>query len=529
MITSFEVGAIFDIDANPAMGSLTALQEKMQGLLATTGEVKGEFASLGRMNPFGRAARGADNLRDAMGRAAKGATDYTAAASAAGAATESAATSAVTSINTIAAAWDRASLQEQAYRDKASRPYAAVPSIGGGRGLMDDDEFVSAPRPRRIGGQRQIGSEPLDAEFEEVFQQRLLAGAGGGGGLVSSSGSYSGSSGPYRSGRSNLANVGGAGIGGSGGIGAPPGGGIPLNFQAPRPSGGPSAGVAMLEGFSVFEALKIAAQEDQSLRLGELALQLPTEGPLEAGYKEKLRDIARRASDGTIYSEGLTAAAIPVLAGPAGFHGDEGLEQFGSLFPIAIRSAEVAQQRHLGGLDDTLKANVGYAHMLGTYSGQPAIDSLNQLQAIGASVGKTPAEEENILGYSVPIGKALGGNVEDIADVTGFIQRQGLNSTTAGTGLAALMLQLTHAETLDAHDTHARARRRSAESEFASAMHLTPQAVHQLRSTNRESKKVEALEDIGLLDHQGHLADRLSTQGNRLNGGQADCRRSCSR
>ena len=263
----------------------------------------------------------------------------------------------------------------------------------------------------------------------------------------------------------------------------------------------------------MFEALKIAAQEDQSLRLGELALQLPTEGPLEAGYKEKLRDIARRASDGTIYSEGLTAAAIPVLAGPAGFHGDEGLEQFGSLFPIAIRSAEVAQQRHLGGLDDTLKANVGYAHMLGTYSGQPAIDSLNQLQAIGASVGKTPAEEEKILGYSVPIGKALGGNVEDIADVTGFIQRQGLNSTTAGTGLAALMLQLTHAETLDAHDTHARARRRSAESEFASAMHLTPQAVHQLRSTNRESKKVEALEDIGLLDHQGHLADRLPTGG----------------
>ena len=277
--------------------------------------------------------------------------------------------------------------------------------------------------------------------------------------------------------------------------------------------GGVLHGMApLIEAGGVYEAEKSAAEEDLAIRnaLIEGLHITPEQDPQRFQRSmEQMRQIASEAARGTIYSESQSAVAMPVLARELGFTGQEGMEKFGQIYRPALQAAEVAQQTGLGSLDSSLSAGVEYAHMTGSYDPAQLEQHLNVLRSVAQLTNQTMHGEESILKYSVPIGIAAGMDPDEAAVQTGFLQQRGFNSSTAGTGLSALILGALN--TGGGIGGHLETTRRQMEHQFASALHLTPgEATAQ--HGGRGSEHVRALADLGIT-HGGQLTT-VDAQGN---------------
>lgn len=271
------------------------------------------------------------------------------------------------------------------------------------------------------------------------------------------------------------------------------------------PIGGILQGMApLVEGAGVYESEKSAMHEDLAIRnaLIEGLHITPEQDPQKFEQSmQQMREIARQAASGTIFSEARSAEAMPVLARELGFTGDEGMQKFSQIYRPALQAAEVAQQTGLGGLDSSLSASVEYAHMTGAYEPKELEQHLNVLRSVAQLTNQSMHGEETILKYSVPIGMAGGMNPDDAAIQTGFLQQQGFNSSTAGTGLSAVILGALNSG--GGISSHLEQSRHKMEHSFAAAVRLSPQEAKEAHG-GRGSAHVQALAELGIT-HGGKL------------------------
>lgn len=354
---------------------------------------------------------------------------------------------------------------DRAEQENYDRDYRAAQRENSDRNARYDNDRRSAERENREYDERER-LRVRDAQPDVNFSDTIEAGGAG-----------------YVGGR--------AGSGGRG-HGRTPVGGI-LHGMAP-----------LIEGAGVYESEKHAMQEDLAIRNTLIeGLHITPEQGQEQFQKamQDMRQIALDASRGTIYSESRAAEAMPVLARELGFTGQEGMQKFSQIYRPALQAAEVAQQTGLGGLDSSLSASVEYAHMTGAYDPKELEQHLNVLRSIAQLTNQTMHGEESILKYSVPIGMAGGMNADDAAIQTGFLQQQGFNSSTAGTGLSAVILgALNSGGGIGAHLEHTR---KQMEHEFANTLHLDPKAAEEQHG-GKGSAHTAALAALGITQG-GHL------------------------
>ncbi len=168
------------------------------------------------------------------------------------------------------------------------------------------------------------------------------------------------------------------------------------------------------------------------------ASPLPPAGQDEAAAAmQQLRGVAATSPAGTICGERRSPEGVMGIARELDFTGGEGLAKLSQVARPLLQAAEVAE---MTGLSNMVSAGIEYAHMTGSYEPAALEARLNTLRSIARLTRQTMKGEESILNYSVPIGIAAGMDLDKVAMETGFLQQQGFNTSTAGTGLAALIL-----------------------------------------------------------------------------------------
>jgi len=219
----------------------------------------------------------------------------------------------------------------------------------------------------------------------------------------------------------------------------------------------------------------------------------------KAAYLSTLHDIARQAAIGTIYTETETAQAMLGAAQMAGFTGKAGLAQFASVFPIALRMAEVGQMQGLGSIEDNIKAAIGYAHLTQRYSAAQLVPGLDEVLAIAERTHTSIAQTLTTMKYGLPMAVAAGANVDQAAAAIGFLMRAGLGRS-AGFSIGQMILGvLTAGGPINAQLAQYRAAVDRALGKSAPKF-------------QNLTAHVAALKDLGILDKAGHLAV-LNKQG----------------
>lgn len=474
-VVSFEVGAIFTIqnDGADTLASMadqfTRLDELARGLQATIDTLsKDGLANLsggvdrlsGTLASLEEKSRG---LTDTMTSGIDGATASIGRA--------------VDQANALAQAWDRAAAAASRFSDSAR-----------GGGMFGSRDAMPVP----YAGSGGVSAPSADEAFEGPEEVLRLTDGGGGGIPLTGIGGYA-------FGRANSRRGGGSGGGGGNGGGGGRGGGGHRGGI-----GGMVEGMMPLaEAFGGYEAIKSAMQEDLALRISLIeGLHIDPGSPEFGADMAKLRGVATDASKGTIFSGAQTAVAMPYMARELGFTGPDGIAKLAQIFPTAVHAAEVAKMSGLGSMEGSLSAAVEYAHMTGSYEPKELSQRLNVLRTLATLTNNSMEGEEHILKYSVPIGVASGMNPDQTAIATGFLQQQGFNSSTAGTGLSAIMLgALNTGGGIDAHLERAR---KSAESGFEHSLHMTYAQSLKQGGTGM-SQHVAALHALGIVDAGGHL------------------------
>src|SRR5487761_2625293 len=267
-------------------------------------------------------------------------------------------------------------------------------------------------------------------------------------------------------------------------------------------SGGLLGGMAEIgEVAAGYESAKQSMEEDLALRNALIeGFHFKDNTPAFHKGMQQLRDTVHTGSEGTIFSESRVAQALPFMARESGFVGEKGLAEFQRVFKPALQAAEVAKMSHLGGLEDSLSASMEYAHMTGTYDPAGVEQRLNVLRSIAQLSRHSMRGEESILKYSVPIGMAAGIGADETAMMTGFLQQRGFNSSTAGTGLSAMILGALR--TGGGINAHLESTRSHVEQQLKSALGLKPEEAMAGRA--RGTQHVSALEQLGI-ESGGHL------------------------
>ncbi len=553
MITSFEVAALFSIE-DDASGPLLAIAEAMEKVSSLAMEAKAALSEAASVR-FGGVSRSLDKLAESIGALNRAATSMSEGLAATAEAVTVSARTTAEQVDGIAAAYDRAAAAEERFREQAQRPLAIPERVYEGE-IGGPDVVPYGQRP--AAAYRRPGGPTIDGEFSEYRSGPPSLGYGGqlalgyageatpeaepGTGLpvVMPRGfgrGHAGTETPYQGGGRNpytgpdsgpTINVGGRPHDPSLDIPTPPQGlenewrGGPYGRGLPPvvpPVGGGGGGgggrrgsdgvihfglAEMAADWAVGDALKSAAEEENAITRTLIGLQIDPASAEGQAAAMKLRQTYRSASDNTLYSEKNTAMAGAVFAREIGFTGAEGgVQKFQNMFPIALRSAEISQQEGLGDLDSSLTANLEYAHMTGRYDQKGYTKALNVLQQVATLTDNTVAGEEGILKYSVPIGRAGGMDPDKVAEVTGFLQQSGFNSSTAGTGLSQLMLGVLQSG--GGISAHLEGGRRNAERELTNALHLSPADQAAGRKEAHGSAHVQALREMGITDAKGNL------------------------
>jgi hypothetical protein len=498
--TSFEVGALFTIDAGNASGVLGELSEQFARLDELARGVQATLEAMGK-DTLASLQGGVDRLANAMQGLETRSRQFTEALTTGAKTANTALGETAAQAEAIAHGFDRAEAAARRFYETAR----GGGMFGGGGGGMGGDIEGSV-----FGGY--LGASTATGGG-------YGGGGGGGGGGIAGAGGGGGGGGPpfllggpgghgggggipltgiggYTMGAAAGAGGGGAG-GGAGGGG---GGGRGPGWHA----GGLVAGMMPLaEAFAGYESYKASMEEDLAIRNALIeGLHIRPDSPEFAQAFQRMHQIASDASEGTVFSQAKTAIAMPVMARELGFTGQEGMENFAQIFRPALQAAEVAQMTGLGSIDHSLSASVEYAHMTGAYDPKELEQHLNVLRSVAQLTNRSMGAEETILKYSVPIGIAAGMDPDQTAISTGFLQQQGFNSSTAGTGLSALILgALNTGGGIGAHLEHAR---RNMEHQFADALHLKPEEAREAHG-GRGSEHVAALHALGILNAGGSL------------------------
>lgn len=250
-------------------------------------------------------------------------------------------------------------------------------------------------------------------------------------------------------------------------------------------------------------AFKAAGGEQQALFRGAKAFDIDPTSPEGVAAMGALREAARDAAAGTSYKESGTAAGIPLLAGPFGLSGPEGVAAFSKIYPGAARAAEGMELLDpRSTFSATLPAMVEFAHESRQYEPEKLARQYDVLGAITSLVPHTTfAAEAGAMSYVVPMARAAGISPEHTAVLVGSLQQAGLRGTIAATTLRQELVGLTrgggpmqaHTSRAMRHETH----------EFENAMKLQPggqAAVKMLKGSDH----VVAMHEVGLLDPKGN-------------------------
>ncbi len=493
MQTSFEVGALFTIQ-NDASGVLGELSEQFARLDELARGVQATLEAMGK-DTLASIQGGVDRLANAIHGLEARSREFT--------------ETLTTGANTTNDALGRTAAQAEAiatgfdHAEAAARRFYETARGGGMFGGGGGGDDIGGPV---LGGYLVGASTATGGSYGG-------GGAAGGGGAVGGGGGgpplLGGPGGAGGGGGIPLTGIGGytmgaaAGAGGGGAAGG--GGGAGGGGRGPGwHAGGLVAGMLPLaEAFAGYESYKASMEEDLAIRNALIeGLHIRPDSPEFAQAFQRMHEIAGQASEGTIFSQAKTAIAMPVMARELGFTGQEGMEKFSQIFRPALQAAEVAQMTGLGSLDSSLSASVEYAHMTGAYEPKELEQHLNVLRSVAQLTNRSMNAEETILKYSVPIGIAAGMDADQTAISTGFLQQQGFNSSTAGTGLSALILGALN--TGGGIGGHLETARKTIEHQFASALHLKPEEAREAHG-GRGSEHVAALRALGVVNAGGSL------------------------
>lgn len=258
--------------------------------------------------------------------------------------------------------------------------------------------------------------------------------------------------------------------------------------------------VTLVEAFAVEKAFGSAMATDLSLAQTASALGFDPNTPAGQAAVRQLQQSALAASVGTIYSERQTAAAMVPFAQVAGtaFAGttpEERMRQMATVFPLALRQAEVAQQMGLGDLTSNVEAAVGFAHLSRHYDPRSLGASLDELMRVSMTTHMAPAQLLRTMKYGLPSGELAGIDPDTLIAATGFLLQSGMTGTTAGTSMSQMILGvLKGGGALTGHLAHTR-------DELEHSLKLAPDTRHAMQGSQHEA----ALRRMGIEDAAGHL------------------------
>lgn len=254
----------------------------------------------------------------------------------------------------------------------------------------------------------------------------------------------------------------------------------------------------LIGGLAAYEGMSTSMHEDRALAQ---SLQEMGYDPRSPGFEkmvEEMRGKVSGATAGTIFSEAQGANALPGTAGQ--FSGlfstpDARRTAYEGVLDPALKFAEVAEQYHRGSIGESYKAGIGYLAMSQQLTPDKASLGLSQLLALSLATGDTIAQEQNVLKYSLPLGQASGASPTDIMGLTGFMEILGFRGTTAGTGVGQLLMGMTGTGGPVAAQQH----RENISRGFESALKLDPKSLHDVRVSRGKEHDI-ALRALGLED-----------------------------
>ncbi len=184
-------------------------------------------------------------------------------------------------------------------------------------------------------------------------------------------------------------------------------------------------------GATIYESMKQALSENLALTQTLSAFNIPNETARQhAAHLARLHAPARQSAIGTIYTEAETANAMLGAAQMSGFTGQQGIAQFASVFPIALRMAEVRQMQGLGSIAENIKAAIGFlmraglGRSAGFSIGQMILGVLTAGGPINAQLAQYRAAVDRALGKSAPKFQNLTAHVAALEDL-GILNRAG--------------------------------------------------------------------------------------------------------
>lgn len=511
-MTSFEIASIFSIE-DRATEPLLAIAGGMDRIV---GAGEAALAMLGRLDGISMlgAVGQIDALASSFDAISRAATEFSTAAAGIGGVTAGAAREAAEAIDTIAAAWHRASDAQSSFRHgAASQPVEMAPGMRHAGPIIDGElAYVGAlNNPAAIG---------YDGPQEPGYGAPMVMQRGFGRGSSGTESPYMGGfRNPYTGPESGPAiNVGDGNEfreedeslriptpPGGWGPGSPPDGGRG-NPGGGRGSAGSGRGrgfqlgmTQFIEGAAVYEAMHAGMSEEASLvATMERGFHLDSTDPKNTDLLAQLRAAAHQAVQGTSFTEAEGASGMATLAAPLGQRGRKGVETFLPVFETAAKISEAAKQLGIGSYEDTLAGAVEYAHQTGTYEPAELNRRLNDIFAITEALPETNVHEQaRIMSYVVPEATALGVDPTEAARGVGFLERAGLRGTRAATTLRQFMLgNMKTGGPLTAHMEHSA-------HELAHALSLSPEGAESLHHMTG-SEHIQALKGLGIIDARGH-------------------------
>lgn len=305
----------------------------------------------------------------------------------------------------------------------------------------------------------------------------------------------------------------GGGGGGSGGGGSGGGDESPLRRAVAHRGVGMAADlvldpVAMAAEFTMYEAFKVGAETQRDRTMAVLSLGADPDSAEGKALEKRIHALGLSSAEGTIYSEKQTAAALPAFlrVTASAFEGTpaEKFKQAETVFPAALRMAEVGEQMRLGSLTSNLEAAAFYAHMTRRYDAAGLDTGLNALLTASEMTGVAPSKLVSIMKYDVPVGNLAGINPDTMTAATAFLVQSMGSSTTAGSALGQIVLgTLSSGGSLSGHLD---ATRRT----LSRDLNLDPESRAALADTNKHDA---ALREMGIVDGAGKRMV-LDSQGN---------------
>lgn len=235
--------------------------------------------------------------------------------------------------------------------------------------------------------------------------------------------------------------------GGRGGGHGGGGGGHLHGRAAAGPVGGyfglsPLEAAGLVVGFGALEGVKAAASEQLSEFYTVLASGMQPDSPQGREFTKRIRDVAERASVGTIFSRLDIEKLMPGIAGMAAVPLGEALP----FMPSAIRFGEVmrqlgAQQGQNYSPEEAAAAAIRMSHLMGITDPSKMMRTLNLMAPAVMTARESPEQLTKILSYMVGASQGLGLSQQEIVNLAALSSVY-IPGTRAGTSVNMMLQSL---------------------------------------------------------------------------------------